>query len=231
MKVIAFCARKGGAGKTTLATQFTGMAVKRGMTVRAFDLDPQGSFTTWVRLRARAWDWQLQGHDPVRMTECRVQQLAETVDHARRYGETSLVIIDTPPTIEAPVLAAARVADVILVPTRTSAVDLRAIATTIDVVRPLCAETYVVLNACRANDPDVADAREVLTNQMGVMCAPDTVGDRVAFRRTQVDGGTVARSKRDRAAYEELSRLFKFAVQRCEAPAPASHARGHREAK
>jgi Mrp family chromosome partitioning ATPase len=42
--VITIAQRKGGAGKTTLATQFAVTWARRGARVAALDIDPQGSF-------------------------------------------------------------------------------------------------------------------------------------------------------------------------------------------
>ena len=49
--VITIAQRKGGAGKTTLATQFAVTWARRGARVAALDIDPQGSFSAWVDLR------------------------------------------------------------------------------------------------------------------------------------------------------------------------------------
>src|SRR5580693_7209919 len=48
--VITIAQRKGGAGKTTLATQFAVTWARRGARVAALDIDPQGSFSAWVDL-------------------------------------------------------------------------------------------------------------------------------------------------------------------------------------
>jgi cellulose biosynthesis protein BcsQ len=49
--VITIAQRKGGAGKTTLATQLAVAWARCGARVAALDIDPQGSFSTWVDLR------------------------------------------------------------------------------------------------------------------------------------------------------------------------------------
>jgi cellulose biosynthesis protein BcsQ len=49
--VITIAQRKGGAGKTTLATQFAVTWARHGARVAALDIDPQGSFSAWVDLR------------------------------------------------------------------------------------------------------------------------------------------------------------------------------------
>src|SRR5271169_3219730 len=52
--VITIAQRKGGAGKTTLATQLAVAWARCGARVAALDIDPQGSFSAWVeQLRAR----------------------------------------------------------------------------------------------------------------------------------------------------------------------------------
>ena len=49
--VITIAQRKGGAGKTTLATQLAVAWARCGARVAALDIDPQGSFAAWVELR------------------------------------------------------------------------------------------------------------------------------------------------------------------------------------
>src|SRR5258708_35214606 len=49
--VITIAQRKGGAGKTTLATQLAVAWARCGARVAALDIDPQGSFSAWVELR------------------------------------------------------------------------------------------------------------------------------------------------------------------------------------
>ena len=49
--VITIAQRKGGAGKTTLATQLAVAWAHGGARVAALDIDPQGSFSAGVELR------------------------------------------------------------------------------------------------------------------------------------------------------------------------------------
>jgi chromosome partitioning protein len=49
--VITIAQRKGGAGKTTLATQLAVAWARCGARVAALDIDPQGSFSAWIELR------------------------------------------------------------------------------------------------------------------------------------------------------------------------------------
>ena len=51
MRVLTMAARKGGAGKTTLATSLAVAAVQAGEVVVAIDLDPQGSLREWSERR------------------------------------------------------------------------------------------------------------------------------------------------------------------------------------
>ena len=51
MQVITIAARKGGVGKTTLATHFSVIASADNAPVLLFDTDPQHSLAWWWRLR------------------------------------------------------------------------------------------------------------------------------------------------------------------------------------
>ena len=51
MKTVAFVARKGGSGKTTLAAHVAYCAAASGLKVALIDLDPQGSLFDWNESR------------------------------------------------------------------------------------------------------------------------------------------------------------------------------------
>jgi chromosome partitioning protein len=121
MKVLTLLGQKGGAGKSTLATQLAVLAVQEGDVVSLIDTDPQASAVLWRKLRTTKLPIVVQAmHD----------KLPDMVEHARGAG-VDTVVIDTPPHIDKETLQAIRLADVILCPTKPELFNLGAIADTI----------------------------------------------------------------------------------------------------
>jgi chromosome partitioning protein len=86
--VITIAQRKGGAGKTTLATQFAVTWARRGARVAALDIDPQGSFSAWVDLRRARLGAQAIGFDFAALPGWRAAQWVDD-----RVGSVDLVVI------------------------------------------------------------------------------------------------------------------------------------------
>src|SRR5437868_12411403 len=93
--VITIAQRKGGAGKTTLATQLAVVWARYGARVAALDIDPQGSFSTWVDLRRARLGAKAIGFDFAALPGWRAAQWVDD-----RVGSADLVVIDAPPHAE-----------------------------------------------------------------------------------------------------------------------------------
>ena len=118
VRTIAIVSRKGGAGKTTLATHLAVAAEVAGLRAALFDLDPQASAALWADHRGEPFPAVVPAQAP---------RLAGLLAQARDGG-ADLVLIDTPPEADGIASAAAAVADLTLIPCRPSALDLDAVA-------------------------------------------------------------------------------------------------------
>ena len=136
MKVIAILSQKGGAGKTTIALHLAVAAERDGRSAAIIDLDPQASATSWGDSR--------EAETPA-VVSAQAARLPQVLEAARDAG-ADLVVIDTAPHSESAALAAARAADLILIPCRPAILDLRAIGTTIDLAKLAGKPAAVVLN-------------------------------------------------------------------------------------
>jgi len=137
MKTVAIISQKGGAGKTTVATHLAVAAEQHGLRTALFDLDPQASATSWADRRKQSAPTVIAGQAP-RLTNLLEQAVEQSAD---------LVVIDSAPNADAASLAAARAADLILIPCRPAAFDLNAIATTLNLAAVAQKPAYVLLNA------------------------------------------------------------------------------------
>jgi chromosome partitioning protein len=211
VKVITIAARKGGVGKTTLATHLSVLAAGGAQSVLLIDTDTQGSLGFW---------WRLRPGDTPALVECRASELAGIVDVARRDG-VSHCIIDTPPHAESSILDAMRVADLVLVPTRPGPFDLAAVAATLDLARSIGKAPLAVLNhsppqTALSEASIVSEAREAV-RLMGADVAATAISQRVALSHAIISGLTVAEYEPAGKAASEIAALWREIQTRLEA--------------
>jgi chromosome partitioning protein len=198
MKTVAVISQKGGTGKTTLALH---LAVAASDGAAIIDLDPQTSATAWRDLR--------RAESPV-VASVQPSRLSHALE-AAKGARASFVVIDTAPHSEAGALAAARAADLILIPCRPALLDLRAISASADIVQLAKKQgaAAIVINACpaRGSLPDEAESALVA---YGLRIAPVRIGNRTAFVRALVEGLTAQEWEPEGKAAAEIIELYKW---------------------
>jgi chromosome partitioning protein len=123
MPVIVVANPKGGAGKSTLATNVAGWLARQGHAVMLGDIDRQQSARQWLALRPPQLPaiagWDLVDHEVVRPPK-----------------GTSHVVLDTPAGLRGKRLdAALKIADTLLVPLQPSPFDMAATRDFVDALR------------------------------------------------------------------------------------------------
>jgi chromosome partitioning protein len=207
VRTVALLARKGGTGKTTLAVHLAVLAAESGRHVLIVDTDPQHSAGDWRRAREA---------DTPRLVECDAKRVPEVLELARQEG-IELVVVDTRPSVEAETVEIARLSDLVLIPTGTGILDLRAIAATADVVRSLrtgTRETLIVLNGVQPSpgfgeNALTFEARRALAAYR-VPVAEVAIGRRVAFAHALIDGRSVTEFEPNGKAARELVKLYQY---------------------
>jgi chromosome partitioning protein len=200
MKTIALLSQKGGTGKTTLTLHLAVAAERRGQSVAVIDLDPQASSAGWKDSRA--------GESPV-VVPIPHSRLPQALETAKAAGAT-LALIDTAPHSEGAAMAAARAADLVLIPCRAGILDLRAIGTTAEVVKLTGKVAFVVLNAVPPRATNMlADAREAVTVH-GLEVAPMAIQQRAAFAHALIAGQTAEEYEPEGKAAEEVAALYQW---------------------
>lgn len=203
MQTITIAARKGGVGKTTLATHLSVIAAEGGKPVLLLDTDPQKSL---------AWWWQLREGDTPALVECEARELTKILPAAKSEG-VAFAVIDTPPHAENPIADAMRAADLVLVPTRPGPFDLAAVATTLELAKRVGKTPLAVINHAPprtgTGEPAiVAEARETLES-MGATVAASVVSQRVAMSHAVIGGQTVTEYEPDGRAAAEMMALWR----------------------
>jgi chromosome partitioning protein len=183
MYTVALIAQKGGTGKTTLAVSLAVAAGQVGMTSIIVDLDPQATSCNWKDRR--------KGDSPV-VIDAQPARLAAALAKAAENG-VDFAVIDTPARNEQSALAAAKVADLVLIPCRPQAYDLETIPNTKEILalagnKPAIA----ILNAVPAIGDRHEQARELLTRLQIPVC-PYMLGHRAVFG----DAGAVGQAAQE----------------------------------
>ena len=202
MQTITIAARKGGVGKTTLATHLSVIAAGPGKSVLLFDTDPQRSLKWW---------WDMRTVDTPAMVECEARELAKILPAAKQGG-VAFAIVDTPPHAENSIADAMRVADLVLVPTRPGPFDLAAVATTLDLAHRVGKKPLAVINHApprtgQSEPTIVAEARETLV-RMGATVAASVISQRVAMSHAVIGGQTVNEFEPNGRAASEMLALW-----------------------
>jgi chromosome partitioning protein len=199
MKTIAIISQKGGAGKTTLAIHLAVAAVIAGKSAAVIDLDPQSSACGWSDLRSR---------DKPSVVSSQASRLSQVLAAARKAG-ASLGILDTAPHSESAALAAARLADLILVPCRPAILDLRAINTTLELTKIAGKPAAIVLNSVPARGPLADDAVEAI-GVYGVPVCPVRIGHRSVFIHSLTEGLTALEYEPEGKGASEIRQFYKW---------------------
>jgi chromosome partitioning protein len=204
MLVAVLASRKGGAGKTTLASHLSVEAERAGAgPVAVIDLDPMGGLSAW-------WDAR-KGETPVFARVDASASLADTLA-ALKEGGFRVVFVDTPPSVGAEVATAIAAADVVIVPCKASPDDLRAIGRTVEVITRAKKPMIFVLNMTKPRTRLTAEAAVALS-QHGTL-APTFVADRTDYAAAKSDGLTAQELEPNGKAAEEMRSLWDYVSNR-----------------
>ena len=142
MRTIALIAQKGGTGKTTLALSLAVAAEQVAKVAVIIDLDPQATACNWADRR--------KADTPI-VVDAQPARLPKALEKARQGG-VELAIIDTPARSEQSALAAARSADLIIIPCRPQIYDLETVPNSRELIA-LAGHTPVLVRPQRCARP------------------------------------------------------------------------------
>jgi len=203
MHILVLASQKGGSGKTTLSGHLAVEAVNaRVGQVALIDTDPQGSLSHWWNARAAS--------EPL-FAKVGLLELGEALDHLARAG-VKLTVIDTPPAITDSISSVISHADLVILPTRPSPHDLRAVGATVDIAERHGRPVLFVVNAATPRARITGEAAVALS-QHGTV-APVTIHHRVDFAASMVDGRTVGEVLAKSASAKEIRDLWIYVQDR-----------------
>jgi len=182
LKTLAVVAQKGGTGKTTLAINLAALAASEGWRVALVDCDPQASAASW---------WHSREGDDITLIERPASDLPAIQEVAQAEG-FDLLVVDTRPSVEGETAQAIRSATVALIPTRPGVLDLRAVASTAQLVKAARVPGVIVLNQCPPprsdNEPTLTAEARAVASTLGLPVAPPVVSMRAALSYSLNDG-------------------------------------------
>ena len=205
MRVLALASQKGGSGKTTLSGHLAVQAQAAGAgPVVLIDIDPQGSLADW---------WNEREADTPAFAQTTVARLAADLETLRQQG-FKLAVIDTPPAITVAIQSVIQVAELVLVPTRPSPHDLRAVGATVDLCERAGKPLVFVVNAATPKARITSEATVALS-QHGTV-APVTLHARTDFAASMIDGRTAMEVDPKGKSAAEVAALWTYVADRLE---------------
>lgn len=205
--IITIAQQKGGTGKTTVAANLGVEMGRRGLRVALVDSDPQGSLGRWFMSRR-----ERLGPEGAGLTFRTASAWGVAYETEGLAREHDLVLVDTPPKIDADLKPALRAASLVLVPVAVSHVDLWATEAVVDLAERVERPVLVVLNRAAARARLTADVEASLAG-LGVSRAATSLGQRVAWAETMGQGLGVAEG-RSPAARAEIAALAEEIASR-----------------
>jgi chromosome partitioning protein len=203
MRVIAVLGQKGGGGKTTVAENLAVEATAQGETVAVIDLDPQVTATNWGDRR--------EADAPV-VESAQHNRLAHVLAAAKEHGVT-LAILDTPGRAADVSIAAARAANIVLVPIRPIIKDVETLPAVRDLLTTAGSPpSAVVINAAPVQGTrhlESADAAKAY----GFEVAPVVLFQRNAYGDAPNSGQGVIEYEPKGKAADEVRALYRFAIE------------------
>lgn len=205
MRVLAIASQKGGSGKTTLSGHLAVQAQRVGAgPVVLIDIDPQGSLSDW---------WNERDDEFPAFAQTTVARLAGDMAALRQQG-FKLAVIDTPPAITTAIQTVLQIAELVVIPTRPSPHDLRAVSATVDMCTRAGKPLIFVVNAATPAARITAEATIALSHH-GIV-SPVVVHQRTDFAASMIDGRTVMEvDPRGRSA-GEITELWNYVSDRLE---------------
>ena len=116
-----------------------------------------------------------------------------------------IVFIDTPPAVTDTIREVVGFADLVVIPTRPSPHDLRAVGATIDIIEDQEKPLIFVVNAATTR-ARITGETAVALSQHGTV-APVTVHQRIDFATSMIDGKTVMEMNKESRSAQNVADL------------------------
>lgn len=199
MRIIVIASQKGGVGKTTLTGHLGVQASVSGHgPVALLDTDPQGSLADWWNAR--------EVSEPLFAT-AKISALPAAIAELKKAGIKTL-LIDTPPAVTDTIRSVVALADLVIIPTRPSPHDLRAVGKTVDIVNDCGKRMVFVVNGAANRARITADAAIALSQHGAV--SPTVIYQRTDYASSMIDGRTAGELDAGSKSAAEIAELWQY---------------------
>ena len=200
-KVITIAQQKGGTGKTTLAVHLAMAFIKyHDLKVAIIDTDPQGSLGKWFMIRS----------------ENKVSNENLTFKTASLWGaqyesktlknDHDIVIIDTPPKIEADARPSIEAADLVLIPMAASHVDFWATGAIAEIAKQAKKKILVQINRSNQRSKLINKTKDFIKS-LDLSSTKIIIGNRQIYTSSMGEGKTAVEKQKKGNASEEIKNL------------------------
>jgi chromosome partitioning protein len=203
MFTISLVGEKGGSGKSTAVIGLAVAAARAGHVAAIIDLDPQATAANWKDRRTE--------ENPL-VVSAQASRLRQTLDVARSNA-VQFAFIDTAGRNDDSALAAARAADLVLIPTRPNIVEVETLPRVTDLLRlARNPPAFVLLNCVHPNAgrAGIMDVHDAMYELYGLTVCPVHMCQRAAYAEAMTSGATPQELDAEGKAASELARLFAF---------------------
>ena len=206
-KVITIAQQKGGTGKTTLAVHLAMAFIKyHGLKVAIIDTDPQGSLGKWFMIRS----------------ENKVSNENLTFKTASLWGaqyesktlknDHDIVIIDTPPKIEADARPSIEAADLVLIPMAASHVDFWATGAIAEIAKQAKKKILVQINRSNQRSKLINKTKDFIKS-LDLNSTDTIIGSRQIYASSMGEGKTAVEKQKKGNAVDEIKKLSEQILQ------------------
>lgn len=207
MRTIVFSCQKGGVGKT-LHTAHLAVALEamgQGPVV-TMDLDPQGTFSDW---------WNDRTADVPAFARVDNHSQLEAKKAELEAAGYRWLVIDTPPQVAEINLAAIRIADMVIIPSKHSKGDIKATLPTVDMCEATGTKFYYLLNETNGAGVTASAVRQLAA--IGPVI-PQTIPKLNGYWQSMIDGRTINEINKGTGAIL-INSLAEFVIGKFEKPA------------
>ena len=211
-KVIGIIQVKGGAGRSTVATNLAGELAKIGRTVLIDGDMPQGTSASWYSLRQQAGRADGLTADTARDH----RELIEKTERHTKAG-AEFIVLDGPPRIAEMTRAILMMADACLIPVGASVAEVWATTDVLAIIEEARkarkkVKAFIVWTRHRPHTALARDLSAQVEADLGLPALETTLGLRVAYPTALGDGRTVAETG-DPAARDEMRELVASVIR------------------
>lgn len=207
--IVLFGGEKGGAGKTTLATNIAAMRSKDNPETLLIDTDRQSTASFWCSVRE-------EQHIFPRITSIQKYEKSVRTEITALSKKFTDIIVDAGGRDSPELRGSLLVSDIALFPLRPSQFDLWTlgrISVLVETAREINEKliAYVVVNLASPNPvvKEIAEMKELIKEFKGLKMLKTNIYERIVYRRAALGGMSVTEYRpEDQKAVQEIKNLY-----------------------